>query len=250
MSLEWFKIILFGDSLVQRSFEPNNGLWGTLLANRFQRVCDVIPRGFGGYTSRSGRIVLPHIFPENLSNVEAFIIFFGANDYSGVDDPSGHHVPLEEYSENIKNMIKYIEKIGVAKDKIILISPGPYCDEKWLKFCEQLGRTFPKREKELAAKYAEECQNIAKELGVDIVNIHEEFMKDEDWPKYLLDGVHLSREGSFLVYELLMQILEKRMKMSELLMPYWRDINHILPANATPELCLQKSVSYYFPVEK
>lgn len=73
------------------------------------RICDVIPRGCSGYTSRSGRIVQPAIFPETISNVEAFIIFFGTNDTSGVDDPMGHHVPVEEYSENLREIINYAQ---------------------------------------------------------------------------------------------------------------------------------------------
>ncbi|KAG8197247.1 hypothetical protein JTE90_007499 [Oedothorax gibbosus] len=247
--VKWSKIILFGDSLVQRSFDPNHGLWGTLLANRFQRICDVIPRGFSGYTSRAGRTVMRHVFPENISNVEAFIIFFGSND-SGVEESSQNHVPIAEYLDNLQEMIKYAQKIGVDKDKIILLTPGAYCDEKFMKWCEELGRTFPKRELEVVAKYSKECENMSKQLGIDVINLYEEMMKDEDFPKYLLDGVHFSREGSFLVYNLLMQILERRINVSELNMPYWRDINNIHPANATPDLCLQKCPSAYFPVEK
>ncbi|GBM54907.1 hypothetical protein AVEN_60445-1 [Araneus ventricosus] len=74
------------------------------------RVADVITRGFSGYTSRSARIILPRIFyPENILDVEAFVIFFGTNDLSGKDDAPQYHVPVEDYSENLEEMIKYLE---------------------------------------------------------------------------------------------------------------------------------------------
>ncbi|GFY56746.1 isoamyl acetate-hydrolyzing esterase 1 homolog [Trichonephila inaurata madagascariensis] len=109
MNLKWPKIVLFGDSQVQHSFGPN-GFWGALLADRFQRVCDVIPRGFSGYTSRSCRIILPRIFyPENISNVEAFVIVLGTNDSSGKEDAPEYHVSLQEYAENLDAMINYLQ---------------------------------------------------------------------------------------------------------------------------------------------
>ncbi|GBN56941.1 Isoamyl acetate-hydrolyzing esterase 1 [Araneus ventricosus] len=124
----------------ERAFDPNSSPWGALLATRFQRVADVITRGFSGYTSRSGRIILPRIFyPENISDVEAFVIFFGTNDSSGKDDAPQYHVPVEEYSENLEEMIKYLESIGLRKDKIILMTPGPFHVEKFLNWCKEIG---------------------------------------------------------------------------------------------------------------
>ncbi|CAL1278322.1 unnamed protein product [Larinioides sclopetarius] len=171
MSIVWPKIVLFGDSQVQRAFDPSSSPWGALLATKFQRVADVITRGFSGYTSRSGRIILPHIFNrENISDVEAFVIFFGSNDSSGKLDASPYYVPIEEYSENLEEMIKYLQ----------------------------------------------------------------------DWPRFLIDGLHISPDGAELTYELLWPILKKKIDPSEMLLPYWRDINHIKAEDNEDDICFKK----------
>lgn len=44
-------ILLFGDSLTERSMEPEGG-WGAALAFHYTQKADVISRGFGGYNTR------------------------------------------------------------------------------------------------------------------------------------------------------------------------------------------------------
>ncbi|GBN71609.1 Isoamyl acetate-hydrolyzing esterase 1 [Araneus ventricosus] len=234
MSVAWPKIVLFGDSLVQFSFDPTSSPWAALLATRFQRVADVITRGFSGYTSRSARIILPRIFyPENILDVEAFVIFFGTNDSSGKDDAPQYHVPVEDYSENLEEMIKYLESIGLKKDKIILMTPGPYHGEKFLKWCEEIGRTFPSKDEKIVPEYVEACLNVAKKHNLESINLYEEMKKDEDWPRFLIDGLHFTSDGATLIYELLKPILEKKIDASEMLMPDWRDINSVKPEDAS-----------------
>jgi len=43
------RIILFGDSITQFSFDPDMGGWGIHIANRYQRRADVLNRGFSGW---------------------------------------------------------------------------------------------------------------------------------------------------------------------------------------------------------
>jgi isoamyl acetate esterase len=50
-------IVLFGDSLVQRSW----GGWGSDLAQLYLRKADVINRGFSGFTSMHGAVVLEQL---------------------------------------------------------------------------------------------------------------------------------------------------------------------------------------------
>ncbi|GFS68254.1 isoamyl acetate-hydrolyzing esterase 1 homolog [Nephila pilipes] len=237
MSLKWPKIVLFGDSQVQRSFGPD-GSWGALLANRLQRICDVIPRGFSGYTSRSCRIILPHIFyPENISDVEVFVICLGTNDSSGKEDAPQYHVPLQEYAENLDEMIKYLQNIGLNKNKIILMTPGPYHHEKFMKWCCQIGKTFPSKDNKITAEYVQTCLGVAKKHNLDAINTFQEIMKNEDWSKFLIDGLHFSHDGSHLIYYLLRPLIEKKIDISEMLLPHWRDINHIKPKDADEDLC-------------
>ncbi|XP_071039416.1 uncharacterized protein [Parasteatoda tepidariorum] len=179
--VKWPKVILFGDSLTQRSFDPNSGLWGTLLANRLQRICDVVSRGFSGYNSKFCRIILPEMFStSNVSDIAAFVILLGSNDSCDkkVVPKSCQYVSVEDYENNLEAIIKYLQKIGVAKEKIILMSPPPYCDENWIAFCKQIGRNLPTGERQ-TSQYASACINLAKKLHIDYVNIYEEMIKEK-----------------------------------------------------------------------
>ena len=72
------KVILFGDSLTQKSMNPESN-WGSLIADFLARKCDVIVRGFSGYNTRKCLAVLPHLFDGiNFSNsVAALLICLG-----------------------------------------------------------------------------------------------------------------------------------------------------------------------------
>jgi lysophospholipase L1-like esterase len=53
-------VLLFGDSLTERSLDPEGG-WGAVVAHHFARKVDVINRGFGGYNSRWALPVLEQV---------------------------------------------------------------------------------------------------------------------------------------------------------------------------------------------
>lgn len=75
----------------------------------FSRVCDVLGRGFSGYTSRACRIILPRLFSsENISEIKGFVICVGANDSNDVKSKTNQHVPLDEYCKNLENMVQYL----------------------------------------------------------------------------------------------------------------------------------------------
>ncbi|KAF8793962.1 Isoamyl acetate-hydrolyzing esterase 1 like protein [Argiope bruennichi] len=63
--------------------------------------------------------------------------------------------------------------------------------------------------------------------------------KDEDWSRFLIDGLHFAPDGAILIYNLLKPILEKKIDPSEMLLPYWRDINHIKPKD-NDDVCFKK----------
>jgi len=223
--VKWPKIILFGDSITQHSFDPKEGMWGALLADRLQRICDVVTRGFSGYNSRFCRQILPKVFStENVSDISAFVILVGTNDCSGNVSLENPTVPLVEYQENLRAMIVYLEEIGISKEKIILMTPPPYCHEKYAAFCEKIGRVLNERDMSVIAQYAAGCVDVAKSLDVEVVNLFQEMQKDKDWDRLLIDGVHLARDGSELVFELLWPSINRRVD-DKMLFPYWRDFD-------------------------
>ena len=50
----WPRVVLIGDSLTQQGGRA--GGWVALLAEALERKCDVINRGFSGYTTRTIRV--------------------------------------------------------------------------------------------------------------------------------------------------------------------------------------------------
>ncbi|XP_060042996.1 isoamyl acetate-hydrolyzing esterase 1 homolog isoform X2 [Erinaceus europaeus] len=79
-TLVWPRVLLFGDSITQFSFQQ--GGWGASLADKLVRKCDVLNRGFSGYNTRWAKIILPRLIRKgnSLDNLVAVTIFFGAND--------------------------------------------------------------------------------------------------------------------------------------------------------------------------
>ena len=51
---DWPRVVVIGDSITEQG--SRNGGWVTLLAEALTRKCDVINRGFSGYTTRTTRV--------------------------------------------------------------------------------------------------------------------------------------------------------------------------------------------------
>ncbi|MEJ1287326.1 cleavage and polyadenylation specificity factor 3 [Cricetulus griseus] len=134
-SLLWPRVVLFGDSITQFSFQP--GGWGALLADRLVRKCDVLNRGFSGYNTRWAKIILPRLISKGsgMENPVAVTVFFGANDATLKDENPKQHVPLDEYSANLRAMVQYLRSVDILEERVILITPPPLGEAAWEKEC-------------------------------------------------------------------------------------------------------------------
>lgn len=76
----------------------------------------MIGRGYSGYNTRMCRPLLPTLFPteQSLEGCQLFTIFLGANDASTAEQ----HVPVEEYTENLIWMVKYVQVSPHGYDSI------------------------------------------------------------------------------------------------------------------------------------
>lgn len=45
------------------------------------------------------------------------------------------HVPLQEYSENLKEITRFLASVGVSADRVIFITPPPINEPAWEKEC-------------------------------------------------------------------------------------------------------------------
>ncbi|XP_072354860.1 isoamyl acetate-hydrolyzing esterase 1 homolog isoform X3 [Scyliorhinus torazame] len=168
--LLWPRVILFGDSITQRSFDQ--GGWGAAIANRLVRKCDVLNRGFSGYNSKWALNILPKILtqPANQGTIAAVTVCFGANDSALKDVNPVQHIPLTEYAENLKCIIEYLKSIGVCEEKVILITPPPLDESAWEKECIAKDSIL-NRYNSVTNQYAEACVKVATECGTDVLDL-------------------------------------------------------------------------------
>ncbi|XP_025723505.1 isoamyl acetate-hydrolyzing esterase 1 homolog isoform X1 [Callorhinus ursinus] len=232
-SLHWPRVLLFGDSITQFSFQQ--GGWGASLADRLVRKCDVLNRGFSGYNTRWAKIILPRIIRKgnSLDSPVAVTIFFGANDSALKDENPKQHIPLAEYVANLKSMVWYLQRAGVAGSRVVLITPPPLGEAAWEQECLLQGCRL-NRLNSVVGEYAGACLQVAQDCGVDVLDLWTLMQKDtQDFSSYLSDGLHLSPKGNEFLFSHLWPLIEKKVSSLPLLLPYWRDV-----AEAKPELSL------------
>ncbi|GLI65253.1 hypothetical protein VaNZ11_008740 [Volvox africanus] len=230
------RIILFGDSLTERSFDAPEG-WGASLASFYVRRADITNRGMSGYNTRWALQTLPYVFgrertpgvPLVQATAERVLfatVFFGANDAARIDGTSHsarQHVPLDEYRGNLKEMVRYIKATGV--ERVAIITPPPVSDTgRKIAQIQRMGeqaRNWPlDRNFATSAEYSKAAVDVAKELGVPCLDLFT-LLQDENWEqKYLCDGLHLTPLGQEKVFHLMRKLVQDE----------WHDIlPHLLP---------------------
>ncbi|MEQ2268892.1 isoamyl acetate-hydrolyzing esterase [Xenotaenia resolanae] len=222
----WPKVILFGDSITQFSFQANG--WGAETANKLARKCDVVNRGLSGYNSRWAKIILPRLISSQNpaeNHIAAVTVFFGANDASLEDENPQQHVPLQEYSENLKDISRFLTLAGVSADKVIFITPSPIHEPAWEKECILKGCPL-NRHNSVVGQYAQACVQAAAQCGSDVLDLWTLMQKDgQDYTVYLSDGLHLSEKGNQFVAQHLWSLLAGRVAHLPFILPYWGDVD-------------------------
>ncbi|XP_007439279.1 isoamyl acetate-hydrolyzing esterase 1 homolog [Python bivittatus] len=221
------RIVLFGDSITEFSFQDKG--WGAFLANRLARKCDVLNRGLSGYNTRWGKIVLPRLISKgcNARDILAVTVFFGTNDSALKDENPKQHVPLDEYADNLKSMIRYLNSVDISKQDIILVTPPPLHEATWEKECVARGEKL-NRLNSVTGEYAKACVKVAEECGTDVIDLWTLMQKDgQDFCCYLSDGIHFSEKGNTFLANQLWTLLEKRSSTLPELLSCWRDVDHL-----------------------
>lgn len=101
------KILFFGDSITQHGYNVEIDGWVAQLAHWWSRRADIINRGYSGYNSRWGRMIIEPIVTEEKPDM--IFVFFGAND--AVDESVHQFVPLLEYTDNIRSIIRTVRLV-------------------------------------------------------------------------------------------------------------------------------------------
>ncbi|XP_002734595.2 isoamyl acetate-hydrolyzing esterase 1 homolog [Saccoglossus kowalevskii] len=219
----WSKVVLFGDSITQRSFD--DGSWGASLASQLQRKCDIVCRGFSGYNTRWSKIILPQIIDKQMaSDVSVVTIFFGANDAALLEKDPQQHVPLEEYEQNLQSLVDYLNSVGITNDKIIFIAPPPLDELEWEKACILKGSVL-NRKNSVTGEYSRACCKVADRNKIDCIGLWTDMQQDKDWKRFFCDGLHFSEDGArFLDDKLSPLVLEKTSHLP-FLYPLWDEVD-------------------------
>lgn len=235
-------IVLFGDSITEFSFgETYQVGWGSLLSSMYSRRADVLSRGFSGYNTKHALGVMESVFRSNNDGegrVGAVInennetkksavpllfctVFFGANDASL--PTARQHLPINQYEENIREMILGIRKKTIAYKKdangkdqvpIILFTPPPVSSKAWDHYCTVTSpRPLSPRSNEKSKEYGMKVKAIGEEMGCAVVDTFTLLGGDnaeEEYSKFLSDGLHLNGEGNKIVFQGLVDSIREK----------------------------------------
>lgn len=207
------QIVLFGDSITEHSF--SSGGWGASLSDNYSRKADVVLRGYGGYNTRWALFLLHHIFPLGSATPPvAATIFFGANDAALFGRTSQRqHVPKEEYKENLRRIVHHLKECSLTM-LVVIITPPPVDEEGRMAYARSLygekAMELPERTNEVTGEYAQQCVELAKELGIPSINLWSKMQETEGWQKkFLSDGLHLTPEGNAVVHREVARVFDE-----------------------------------------
>jgi len=215
----WPQIAIFGDSLTQFAHSYDGG-WGSMLAERYSRQCDIVTRGFSGYNTNGCRSVLPRCFNRNnTKDIVAFVIWLGANDAA----QTKQYVSVEEFAANLIAYVEYLKAIGVTNEKIIIVSPPPVDGETWSRV-----RDIPEIERmnTNVEEYVSAVEAIGRKLNVTTVDMYNALLKENDWQSLFNDGLHFNRKGSQRVFDTLLPVIDSKVKKhAALKFPPWDELD-------------------------
>ncbi|GBG32612.1 Isoamyl acetate-hydrolyzing esterase [Hondaea fermentalgiana] len=206
------RVAVVGDSLTSRGLAEAGG-WCGLVATAFAGRADVVARGFSGYSSRWLLAALGSLLGEDLGPVrkegELVVVWAGANDAVLNTTGKRQFVPVDEYCENLRIIVKTFQERGAD---VVVMNPPPIDEAMRLehqrqkygaKATGQLERTYAN-----TRVYAEACRaTFAEDASVVFVDIFSALDAKQDPRGLLIDGLHLSSQGQRVVYEVFMQAL-------------------------------------------
>lgn len=205
------RVVLFGDSLTQNGFGAHG--WVSRVADVFSRRADVLNRGYSGYNTRWARPVLEQLLSSNVGEgAVLWAVWLGAND-AAVPSTHRQHVPVAEYEENLKVMIRQIQSASPGRARIVVLTPPAVDDVKVLALnrTRNPSQTVPDRTDESAGRYAAAARRAAAGCGVDVLDVRAALHAQEQPPGHFLsDGLHFNDAGQELVARLLVDFISER----------------------------------------
>ncbi|XP_042519083.1 GDSL esterase/lipase CPRD49-like isoform X2 [Macadamia integrifolia] len=172
--------VLFGSSIVQFSYSEDG--WGAMLADIYARKADILLRGYSGWTSRRALQVVDQVFPKDAAiQPSLVIVYFGGNDSMGPHSSGlGPHVPLPEYTENMRRIAIHLKSLS-ENTRIIFLSCPPV-NEKIISERASSGIfSHLDRTNEACRRYSEACLEICREMDLKAIDLWTAIQKKDDW---------------------------------------------------------------------
>lgn len=229
------KFLLFGDSITQFSSNQDGFALAPALQHLYARKLDIVTRGFSGYNTDQGLIVLREVLKADNASagvIKLMYIFMGTNDAA----TTFQAVPVDRYKENLTAMVKLAASYDI---KVILVGPALHYREGSLN--EELPVPFSSNA--ATKKYKEAAAEVAHALKVPFVDLWAAFQRYGGWSTeelleesvdllhLLPDGVHYSPKAYEIFYEELLETIAANYPDLEpcklkTVFPYYRDIDY------------------------
>ena len=176
--LKDMKVVVYGDSISaagkwEEWFEGHTGV-------------HVINKGVGGDSTRTAKIRLGEVLG---LKPDVVFIEFGTND-SAID--MDKYTELSAFKQNLRDFIDAFEKAGA---RVILITPPPVDDEKYLTRHKAAPFEPYGGPNGLVTIYAQAVREVAAEKHVVLADVHADFNALDNYKNYLSDGVHPTTDG-------------------------------------------------------
>lgn len=186
-------VLAFGDSITAsgRWFSESEKLLGTRIINK----------AVGGWNSKEGRAAF-----DNAISVkpDIMLLSFGMND-SAFD--MAKYVPLEDYVDNMRYMITTAQKKGI---KVILVIENPIGADDYYTRHDKTAFEPYGGICNFYYNYVEAARNLAKEYNLVYMDMFDIFSSQDDYNKFLQDGVHPNDRGYKLYERALAETIIKR----------------------------------------
>lgn len=209
------KFILFGDSITQYASDQSGFALAPALQNLYQRKLDIVSRGFSGYNTNNGLIVLREILKydgADTGSIKLMNIFLGTNDAS----TEFQKVPVDQYRENLDKMVKLALKHDI---KLILLGPALHDLALSMVALNDWDSDVPFSSSKATRIYADAAAAVAHENNLPFIDLWKIFQNYGNWTtedilegspdlsELLSDGVHFTPKAYELIYEELVETI-------------------------------------------
>lgn len=224
---DYNKFLMFGDSITEYAFnqfpvskDKVEFSLGAALQNIYVRKLQVIQRGFSGYASRDALPLARSILRTEHDNVpdsqkiKVAYLFFGTNDArkKGISSSNKEHAPLEVF---LRNLRQTVDEFKMRNIPVVVITPGLHDAKLWNEVDPQDLVTGDYRDNETQKLFQDAIKNTVTDVPlICLYDLMTEWMETKaenpnDYSELIYDGIHLNGTGYKLLFDALMETIEK-----------------------------------------